>query len=90
MLDIKRETRTGEPMQVGDYEIIPQTRVWRIQPAGSRFGWIWNRPKAVIVRNPEGEEKVLPVRDVTRIMIWAMLAGGLLGAIIARRARRNR
>ncbi len=43
-------------------------------------GLIWNRPKAVIVRTPDGQENILPVRDVTRLVIWSMLAGGVAGS----------
>jgi len=47
---IEREIRTGEPVQVGDFEITPQTRIVKIQLPGHHAGLIWNRPKAVIVR----------------------------------------
>jgi len=79
---IEREIRTGETMQVGDLEITAQTRVLKIQFPGHHAGLIWNRPKAVIVRTSDGQESTLPVRDVTRIAIWVMLAGGLLGAFV--------
>jgi len=82
MSTIEREIRTGEVMQVGDLEITPQTHVLKIQFPGHHAGIIWNRPKAVIVSTSDGQESILPVRDVTRIAIWAMLAGGLLGAIV--------
>lgn len=82
MPKIQREIRTGETMQVGDFQITPLTRVLRIHIPGHRAGLIWNRPKAVLVRTSDGEETSLPVRDVTRLVIWSMLAGGLLGAIM--------
>ncbi len=78
---IVNEVRTGNPMQVGDYLITPQTRLFKIQFPGKHGGIIWNRPKAVIVKTTDGQERILPVRDVTRIAIWAMLAGGLVGAM---------
>lgn len=82
MATIEREIRTGEAMQVGDYQITPTTQVVKIQIPGQHAGLIWNRPKAVTVRTPDGQENSLPVRDVTRLVIWSMLAGGLLGAIL--------
>jgi hypothetical protein len=87
---IESEIRTGEPVQVGDYEITPQTRLFKIQLPGHHAGLIWNRPKAVVVRTSRGQESTLPVRDVTRIVIWTMLAGGLLGAILIGLMNRNR
>ena len=79
---LEREIRTGETMQVGDYQITPTTNVLKIRLPGQRAGLIWNRPKAVTVRTSNGQENSLPVRDVTRLVIWYMLAGGLLGAIL--------
>ncbi len=86
---IEREIRTGETMQVGDYQITPQTNVTRIRLPGKHSGLIWNRPRAVIVRTLDGQEISLPVRDVTRIAIWSMLAGGLVGAILVGLMRRR-
>jgi hypothetical protein len=82
MTTIEREIRTGEAIQAGDYQIIPQTNVTRIRLPGGRTSLIWNRPKAVRVRLPDGQETSLAVRDVTRIAMWAMLVGGLVGVIM--------
>ena len=82
MFEIERETRTGETQHVGDYDITPQTSVFFVKLHGQHGGLIWNRPKAVIVRQIDGEESVLPVRDVTRNIMWGMLAGGLVGAML--------
>jgi hypothetical protein len=87
---IEREIRSGEPIQVGDYEIIPQSQHIRIVLPSQRGGLIWNRPRAVIVRTADGNERILPVRDLTRIMIWSMLAGGLVGAILIGLMHRSR
>jgi hypothetical protein len=78
---IETETKTGEPQLVGNHELTPLTQVLKIQLPGHHGGVIWNRPKAVVVRTADGQEQTLPIPDVTRITIWAMLAGGLLGAI---------
>jgi hypothetical protein len=82
MQNIEREIRAGETIQVGDYQITPQSQVLSVHLPWKYSGLIWNRPKAVLVRTPDGQETSLPVRDVTRIVIWSMLAGGLAGAIL--------
>jgi hypothetical protein len=79
---IESEVKQGEAIRHGNLELIPVNRVLKIQSAGKHVGFIWNRPKAVVVRDEDGQEQVLPVTDVTRIAIWAMLAGGILGAIL--------
>lgn len=87
---LERETKTGEPIFAGDFEITPLSRVLKIQLPGRPTGLIWNRPKAVIIRTTDGQEKILPVDDVTRRTMWAMLAGGLVGAILIGLMYRNR
>lgn len=89
MPTIEREIRTGATRQVGDYQITPQTQVLSIRFPG-HGGLIWNRPRSVLVKTSDGQESQLPVRDVTRLVIWSMLAGGLLGAIMIGLAWRHR
>ncbi|OGN91914.1 MAG: hypothetical protein A2Y88_09110 [Chloroflexi bacterium RBG_13_48_10] len=90
MPTIETETKYGESRQVGDLEITPVTRVLKIHKPGYHAGLIWNRPKAVIVKTSDGKERTLPVTDVTRLIIWGMLAGGILGAIMIRLIYRHR
>ena len=82
MATIETEIKTGESRIVGNLVLTPQTQVLKIQIPRHHASLIWNRPKGVVVRTPEGQEQFLPVTDVTRIAIWTMLAGGLLGAIL--------
>ncbi|NJD60555.1 MAG: hypothetical protein C3F13_08875 [Anaerolineales bacterium] len=82
MLDIENLVRSGEPQQVGDVELIPQTNVLQIKLRGHNAGLVWNRPRAVLLRRPDGQETILPVKDITRTIIWGMLAGGILGAVL--------
>ena len=89
MPTIEREIRTGETWQVGDYHITPQNQVIKVHVPGYHAGIICNRPKAVLVRTSSGQETILPVRDVTRLAIWSMLVGGLLGAIVMSMMRRR-
>ena len=79
---ITREIRIGETQKVGELEITPTTNLLKVQFPGYHAGLIWNRPRAVIVKSPDGQETTLPVRDATRIVIWSMLAGGMLGMIL--------
>lgn len=85
----EQEIRTGEAIRVGDYEIIPQTRLFTVKFPGRHASLIWNRPNAVIVRTADGQETILAVKDLTRMIMWFMLAGGLLGAILIRLMKRS-
>ncbi len=82
MFNIEQETRTGETLQAGGLEITPQTSVFKMILRNGHGGLIWNRPKAVIVRTSDGQESILPVVDGTRMIIWGMLAGGILGVML--------
>ena len=82
MPTIEREIRNGEPIEAGSYQITPQTQVLTVRLPGNHAGLIWNRPRAVIVRTSDGQEISLPVRDVTRQIMWSMLVGGLVGVIL--------
>jgi len=79
---IETEVKTGETRQVGSLELTPTTNVLKIQLPGNHGGLVWNRPRAVIVRGQDGVEHTLPVTDVTRMILWAMLGGGLIGALV--------
>ena len=79
---IKSEIKKGDSRQVGNFELTPINHVIKIELPGYHAGWIWNRPKAVVVRTSDGKEKIVPVNDVTRMAIWSLLASGLLGAIL--------
>jgi hypothetical protein len=82
MAILHTETKTGETRKVGDFQLTPLTRVLKVQGRSHHFGFVWNHPKAIIVRAPDGQEQILPVTDFSRIAIWSIIAGGLLGAIL--------
>lgn len=79
---IQTETQVGETVRFKNYELTPVSKVLTIHIPGRQAGLVWNRPGSVMVMSDDGQEKVLPVVDVTRVTIWAMLAGGLLGALV--------
>jgi hypothetical protein len=86
----EHKINAGEAMHVGNLEITPLARVMKIQLPGKHAGLIWNRPQAVVVRTPDGQENALPVIDVTRVTVWAILGAGLIGALIIGMLLRNK
>ena len=83
------QTTAGEPIRVGDQEIVPISRSVRVQLPVLHGGLIWNRPVAVAVRTANGWEFELPVRDVTRRVQLFVLAAGILGSVLIWLARRR-
>ena len=82
-MSILVETRAGEPIEVGDSKIVPLAKVVRFQKPGWLGGVIWNRPVAVVVQTGNDEERVIPVRDVTRIAQLAIFGSGLFVILMA-------
>jgi hypothetical protein len=79
---IENKIKTGEAFHVGTTKITPVARVLKIQLPGHHAGLIWNRPRAIVVETADGQENTLPVIDVTRLAVWALLGAGLIGAIV--------
>jgi len=75
------ETRAGEPVQVGDARIAPLAQSVRLGWPGMKVGLIWSRPVAVCVQSGDGEERLMPVRDVTRLA-QLVLAGCVVFSLI--------
>ncbi len=88
---VQIETRAGEPIVSGDTKIIPMARSLRIRNPGWHNGLVWNRPVAIVVQTGDGQEQVLPVRDVTRQAQVALLVSSLivvlLGWLVTRRKK---
>ena len=77
---LEDDTRMGKPIKVKGAKLIPFARATKVT---SGFGGlIWNRPAGVLVQHSNGEEEVLPIRDVTREMQIKLLLFGLLGSLI--------
>ncbi len=78
-MSFKIEMQTGEPIPVGDQQITVSSRAWQLRlPFG---GFVWNHPAFVTTQTADGQTRVLPVYDVTRIAQALILALGIAGAI---------
>jgi hypothetical protein len=85
------EIWAGEPLHAGGRTIVPFSRVARLRlPFARNFSLVWNRPAAVIVSEGSGDERVLPISDLTRqvqvsILIFGLAASLLLWAVFRKR-----
>ena len=75
MTGFSSEYNMGEPLEVHGETLYPFTRTFRLQFPGKNGGVVWNRPSSILLRSPNGEERVLPIRDVTRQ--WQFLILGI-------------
>jgi hypothetical protein len=79
---LRIETRTSPPIEIPDGQLYVRSRLVQLRFPPANGGLIWNRPVAIVVRPSTGQEKVIPVMDVTRIAVTA-LAGICLTGIFA-------
>lgn len=77
---VEFETRSGEPVAVGDVTVTPQSSAFTLRWPGG--GFVWNRPVAVLVEGPEGEERI-PVVDVTLLAQVLLLGLGFVFGLVA-------
>jgi hypothetical protein len=87
------ETKTGEPIQIGETKVTPVAQAMQFQlpiPGGGFLGLVWNRPVAVNVKTIDGQEQSIAVPDVTRQAQLMLLGSGLIGALLLWLAFRKR
>ena len=87
MNGLKRETIQGQPLRVGDREIVPEAEVWSLQTkqlgltqdgtSGGGTWWSWSRPTALIERGPDGERRVR-VNDVNLQLELALIVAAIV------------
>jgi hypothetical protein len=78
---IQVESKASKPIPWGDGHVTIWSRVVRFHFPRRSGGLIWNRPVSVSVRTAGGDERTLPIHDVTRqAQLW-LLAAGLAGAL---------
>ena len=87
---IEYQSQAGQAIPYGEQELVPITRWLRLKLPGLPGGLIWNRPAAVVVREPDGSQRVLPVRDLTRLIQVALLGLGLGAAALWLQAGKKR
>lgn len=67
------ETLTGPPVAVPEGQISVRSKYIQLRFPTVKGGLIWNRPVAVVVHTENGQEKIVPILDVTRIVLVALL-----------------
>jgi hypothetical protein len=84
------ETNIGEPVHYAGGRLIPFSRSLIFRNPWRRGILIWNRPAAVLVEKDDGQEKVIPIIDVTRRWQVALLGGALVSGLLISLGLRKR
>ena len=69
---LRIETLTSPPITTPEAQIYVRSQVVQLMFPAFNGGLIWNRPVAVAVRNLNGQEKIVPVLDITRIVLFTL------------------
>jgi len=86
---LRTMTHYGNPIELGDYNLIPISKSLQIRPRGIPAGLRWERPVGVLVRSIEGQEQVLPIHDVTRKVQAAVFLLAAAGWLFLKRQGRK-
>lgn len=68
------ETRSSQPIRYQGGTLTLFSQVIQLRIPGLPGGLCWNRPVSVLVEDIHGKEHVLPVQDITRLVIVGLLA----------------
>jgi hypothetical protein len=74
----------GQPVRSGEWTLTPVSRALVVQIPGFIGGLVWNRPAYIRVSRSGETERILPVRDITRLALFGIAGMALLGVILAR------
>lgn len=78
---LTREFHSGTPIQAGTFTLVPFNRVVKVRIPGLMGGLVWNRPSTILARTTNGQEFVIPVKDVTRQVQIALIGGAFLASL---------
>jgi hypothetical protein len=85
---LRIETITAKPVRLKDIEVSARSQVVKLRLPIASGGLTWNRPVAVVVRTQKGQDRILPVPNVTRTAVLALVGLCFASMILLRLFRR--
>jgi hypothetical protein len=83
------ENLAGPAIPYRSNTLVPFTQVWHLKLPWIKGGLIWNRPVSVVVQEADQQERIVPVQDITRQMLWLLFGLSLTSALLALLANPN-
>ena len=71
---LRIETLTSQPLRIKDIELRVRSQIVQLRIPIANGGLIWNRPVAAVIQTADGQDQTLPIRDVTRATVLALMA----------------
>jgi uncharacterized spore protein YtfJ len=79
------ETLAGEPIQLDNARLIPFSQALHVRLPGIWGGVLWERPVSILVIKNDGEEEIIPIQDVSRYAIIAILGTTFFAWLVIRK-----
>ena len=86
---LRIENLTGQPIKVKGTQLCVRSQVVQLRLPVISGGLIWNRPVAVLVQSADGQDRLLPIPDLTRTAVLALTVLGLATAFLLSLFRRK-
>ena len=79
---LRIESLDSPPITIPDGQVYIRSSLIQLRFPNASGGLIWNRPAAVVMRTSNGQERIIPILDVTRMAVFT-LAGICFTSIFA-------
>jgi hypothetical protein len=66
------DTLTSAPIPTPGAQVYIRSQAVQVRIPAIHGGLIWNRPVASVVRTPDGQERIIPILDITRIILFTL------------------
>ena len=83
------ETRDSSPITIRDAQIYVRSQVVQLRFPAVDGGLIWNRPVAIVVRAFDGQETIVPIVDLTRMVVLTLAGLSFAAMFVLRLLRRK-
>ena len=87
---LRIETLTSPPITIQGTRAHLRSQLIQLRFPVINGGVIWNRPVAVVLRSLDGEEKIVPILDTTRIVMFTLAGLYFTGMLVRMFARGKR
>jgi hypothetical protein len=79
---VTSETKAGKPILFGGTTIVPFANSIMVRIPFIQGGLVWNRPVAVAVQSAQDQEYILPIQDVTRQILFALIGASMISMVL--------
>ncbi len=76
------DTLTSSPITTPGGQVTMRSQAVQVRIPAIHGGLIWNRPVACVVRTPDGQERIIPILDITRIVLLALAGFGFTSLFV--------